>query len=85
MPLRKPTLQKRTRKLSRVVMLLAIVSIITAFGFSSCEIDECECDSEIDDVIERNGEADDTDSSTEDGVNTLRLVYRDLDVAYNFE
>lgn len=85
MPLRKPTLQKRNRKLSMCIMLLALLAVITAFGFSSCDIDDCECDSEIDEVIERNGEADDIDSSLEDGVNTLRLVYQDLGVAYNFE
>jgi Bacterial Ig domain len=76
---------KRSRKLIWYGLLIASLTIFAALGLSGCTIDDCGCDSDIDDVIEEFGRADDIDSSEADSVNTLKLWYRDLGFTYSFE
>ena len=46
-----------------------------AVGFSGCTVDDCDCDSQIDDLLDNHGAPDEVDFESRDGVETETYFY----------
>lgn len=77
MSLYKPTLHSPKWEKSLKLLAMVVLMLMLGVGFSGCTVDDCDCDSEIDDLLNQYGEPDDVDIESADGVQTEIYFYCD--------